>query len=101
MRHVGLALLRATRCLRQSECGNAQYICAVYSPGDGCTFREQRQTALSCASGTVLAVQLDTGRSLGVVLNLDVNQRYSLLGVLGESERRVLLEVSRTVTPFD
>ena len=91
-------LVGATRCLRQSECGNAQYVCAVYRPGDGCTFREQRQTALSCAAGTVLAVQLDTARSLGVVLNLDVNQRYSLLG---ESERRVFLVVSRTVTPFD
>ena len=98
MRRVGLALLRATRCLRQSECGNAQYVCAVYSPGDGCTFREQRQTALSCAAGTVLAAQLDTARSLGVVLNFGVNQRYSLLGV---SERRVFLEVSQTVTPFD
>ena len=79
--------------------------CAVrlrgVSPGDGCTFREQRQTALSCASGTVLAVQLDTARSLGVVLSLDDNQRYSRLGVLGESERRVFLEVSRTVTHFD
>ena len=73
----------------------------MYSPGDGGTFREQRQTALSCAAGMVLAVQLDTARSLGVVLNLDVSQRYSLLGVLGESERRVFLEVSLTVTPFD
>ena len=101
MRRVGLALLRATRCLRQSECGNAQYVCAVYSPGDGCTFREQRQTALSCAAGTVLAAQQDTAQSLGVVLDFGVNQRYSLLGVLGELERRVFLEVSRTVTPFD
>ena len=70
---VGLALLRAARCLRQSECGNAQYVCVVYSPGDGCTFREQRQTALSCAAGTVLAAQLDTARSLGAVLNFGVN----------------------------
>jgi hypothetical protein len=54
--------------------------------------------ALSCATGTVLAAQQDTARSLGVVLNFGVSQRYSLLGV---SERRVFLEVSRTVTPFD
>jgi len=68
------------------------------APGDDCTFREQRQTALSCAAGTVLAAQQDTARSLGVVLNFGVNQRYFLLGV---SERRVFLDVSQTVTPFD
>jgi hypothetical protein len=85
-------------CLRQSECGNAQCVCAVYSPGDDCTFREQRQKARSCAADTVLAAQQDTARLLGVVLIIGVNRRYSLLGV---SERRVLLDVSQSVTPFD
>jgi len=70
----------------------------VYSPGDGCTFWEQRQTALSCAADMVLAAQQDTVRSLEVVLIFGINQRYSLLGV---SEQRVFLEVSQTVTPFD
>jgi hypothetical protein len=70
MRHVGLALLRAACCLRQSECGNAQCDCAVYSTGDVCTFQEQRRTALSCAADMVLAAQEDTARWLGVVLIL-------------------------------
>jgi len=73
VQRVGLALLRAARCLRQSECGNAQCICAVYSPGYGCTFREQRQTVLSCAADMVLAAQQDTAWSLGVVLIFGVN----------------------------
>jgi len=98
VRRVGLALLRVARCLRQSKCGDVQCVCAVYSPGDGCTFREQRQTALSCAARMVLAAQQDAARSLGFVLIFGVNRRYSLLGA---SERRVFLEVSQTVTPFD
>jgi hypothetical protein len=70
VRRVGLTLLRAACCLRQSECGNAQGVCAVYSPGDVCTFRDQRQSALICAADMVLAAQQDTARLLGVVLML-------------------------------
>jgi hypothetical protein len=75
-----------------------QCVCAVYSPGDGCTFWEQRQTALSSAADMVLAAQQDRACSLGVMLIFGASRRYSLLGVL---ERRVVLEVSQTVTPFD
>jgi len=57
-----------------------------------------RKTALSCAAYTVLEAQQETARSLRIVLIFGVNRRYSLLGV---SERRVFLEVSQTVTPFD
>jgi hypothetical protein len=84
--------------LRQSECGNAQCVCAVYSPGDDCTFREQRQTARSCATGRVLAAQQNTARLLGVVLIIGVNRRYSLMeSRSGESFltclRRLLLSI--------
>jgi hypothetical protein len=61
-------------------------------------FREQRQTALSCAADMDLAAQQDTALSLGVVLIFGINRRYFLLDV---SERRVFLEESQTVTPFD
>jgi hypothetical protein len=91
-------LVACARCLRQSECGSAQCVCAVYSRGDGCTFRVQRQKTLSCAADMVTAAQQDTARLLGVVLIIGVNRHYSLLGV---SERRVFVEVSQTVTPFD
>jgi hypothetical protein len=70
----------------------------VYSPGDDSTFREQRQKARTCATGRVLAAQQDTARLLGVVPIIGVNRRYSFLGV---SERRVLLDMPQTVTPFD
>jgi hypothetical protein len=72
--------------LRQSECGNAQCVCAVYRAGDDCTFRVQRQKTRSCAADMVLAAQQDTARLLGVVLIIGVNRRYSL----GVAERRVL-----------
>jgi len=79
VRRVGLASLRVARCLRRPECENKQFTCAVYSPGDGCTFREQRQTSMSCAA-MFLAAQQDTARSLGVLIFGD-NRRYSLLSV--------------------
>jgi hypothetical protein len=64
-------------CVRLVACGSLNAgmctVCAVYSPGDGCTFRDQRQTELSCAADMVPAAQQDTVWLLGVMLIFGVS----------------------------
>jgi len=64
-------------------------------------FREQRQTALSCAADMVLAAQQDMARSLGVVLIFGVNHVIpSLVYRSGESLLRCLGQLLLSTDPL-